>query len=38
MGFAKYHEDNIKLYDERMYYRNENSYSNVQSIYIINGE
>lgn len=22
MGFAKYHEDDIRIFDDRMYYRN----------------
>ena len=28
MGFAKYHEDDIKIYDDRMYYRNAQLSSN----------
>jgi len=33
MGFAKYHEDDLKIYDERMYYRNASSVSSVQTSY-----
>lgn len=33
MGFAKYHEDDLKIYDERMYYRNASSSINVQPSY-----
>lgn len=33
MGFAKYHEDNLEIYDERMYYRNSSSLPSVQTSY-----
>lgn len=33
MGFAKYHEDNLKIYDERMYYRNASELPSVQPSY-----
>ena len=33
MGLAKYHEDNIEIYDERMYYRQSASLPCVQSNY-----
>ena len=34
MGFAKYHEDDIKLYDDRMYYLNGSGVSDIQKSYI----
>ena len=33
MGFAKYHEDNLEIYDERMYYRNESELLSVRPNY-----
>ena len=33
MGFAKYHEDNLEIYDERMYYRNSSSLPSVKTSY-----
>ena len=34
LGFAKYHEDDLKIYDERMYYRNDNSLACIQTNYV----
>ena len=33
MGFAKYHEDNLEIYDERMYYRNGSKLPSVRPRY-----
>lgn len=33
MGFAKYHEDNLEIYDERMYYRNASTLPIIRTNY-----